>query len=306
MPALSQLIGEHLDELLTAVVDKRELFLAQATPAVESVFSWERLNDVLRSTELDWAHPHVEGAAPRGLIALARRGAPVDPVGLFRQVQSPRRQPTYRLDPERLYEELRNGGTILVRELDRHDRGMAAMTEDLEKLLDAPVMPGAFASWGGETGFDLHWDTTDNLVVQVAGRRRWTLWRPTLPSPVGGSDAPRPDGPADWSGTLEPGDVLYFPRGWWHCPEGLGGPALHVTFGIYRRTGLDLFRWFCDQFAPGVTDLSDVRQAIDEHWDQAIVSRFLAAQWETTVPNRATFDLPWAAVGESVVQFPTV
>jgi hypothetical protein len=293
---LSSLLGDHGAEVVTAAVAKRHAFLPGAAPMVESVFSWPRFNDVLRSAELDWVHPHVEGGAPRDLMALARRGSPVDPVGLFRQVLSPRRQPTYRLDPERLYQELRGGGTILVRELDRHVPDVAAVTQDLERLFDAPVMPGAFASWGDEAGFDLHWDTTDNLVVQVSGSRRWTLWRPTFPSPVGGSEAPRPEGPGVWSATLEAGDVLYFPRGWWHCPEGLGAPALHLTFGIYRRTGLDLFRWFCDQYAPGLTDPSVLRQRLDEEWNDAVVSQFLARQWETTVPNRATFDLPSAGV----------
>src|SRR5690606_36663792 len=45
---------------------------------------------------------------------------------------------------------------------------------------------------------------------------------------------------------LEPGDVLYIPRGWIHEAKTEDGSSLHVTFGIHAPTGRDLLRTAID------------------------------------------------------------
>ena len=48
---------------------------------------------------------------------------------------------------------------------------------------------------------------------------------------------------AAWSGTLREGDVLYVPRGWWHAAFPMDEPSLHLTVGLWNRTGLDYLQW---------------------------------------------------------------
>ena len=55
--------------------------------------------------------------------------------------------------------------------------------------------------------------------------------------------ARKPEGVPLWEGTLEDGDLLYIPRGWWHVALPLNEPTLHLTVGIHNRTGLDLLGW---------------------------------------------------------------
>jgi ribosomal protein L16 Arg81 hydroxylase len=50
-----------------------------------------------------------------------------------------------------------------------------------------------------------------------------------------------------WQGTLEDGDVLYMPRGWWHVAFPRDEPTLHVTLGIRHPTGADVLTWVLDQ-----------------------------------------------------------
>jgi hypothetical protein len=277
-------LGRALTEAVEAAAATGEAqHLRDVVAAPEMLFSWDRLNGALRAGELEWVHPHIEDGRPRYRLALFRAGKMIDPAQFFRALRSPRGAQTYRLDVEALTAELRTGGTFVVRDLDRHDDAVAAAAGALEERFDAPVMGGAFASWGDTTGFDLHWDAMDNVAVQVAGTRKWSLWRPAIPNPVEGLDMAHPEGPADLECVLEPGDALWFPRGWWHRPEGLGPPALHLTFGIYRRTGLDFVRWACERLCS--LDLT-------RPWTDDVIDSFWADERARGLENRLSFTLP--------------
>lgn len=88
----------------------------------------------------------------------------------------------------------------------------------------------------------LHWDTFDNLFVQIFGEKRFLLFSPTQTEylyPVYGSDGPTAsrinvfDSEETQSKfprfeqaefidlTLEPGDMLFIPKGWWHAADSL-------------------------------------------------------------------------------------
>ena len=86
----------------------------------------------------------------------------------------------------------------------------------------------------------LHTDPHHNLLCQVVGRKYVRLYRPSLapalyPHPTGMHtnssrvDLDAPDhgafpafGAAPWADVaLEPGQMLYIPRGWWHYVKSL-------------------------------------------------------------------------------------
>lgn len=91
-----------------------------------------------------------------------------------------------------------------------------------------------------------HFDSNANIVFQLAGRKRWTVApntdvsNPTqrynvnfdkVPSALRHYVPKLPKSmPANaWSFVLEPGSVLFLPRGWWHATEGVEA-SLSVNF----------------------------------------------------------------------------
>lgn len=97
-------------------------------------------------------------------------------------------------------------------------------------------------------GFAPHYDDVDVFIVHTAGRKRWRVYKPLPgaalpPTPSPDFDERRDDIGAPLLDTvLEPGDLLYLPRGTVHQAEALGRePALHVTVSAnQRKTWADL------------------------------------------------------------------
>ena len=83
------------------------------------------------------------------------------------------------------------------------------------------------------------------MVLQVAGRKRWQVYRPTRLNPLPDDEvaAPKPTVPPVWEGMLEDGDMLYIPRGWWHVAFPVGEPSLHLTLATEPPLGTHLLAW---------------------------------------------------------------
>lgn len=118
------------------------------------------------------------------------------------------------------------------------------LVTSLERHFNTPVGCNAYWTPSGSQGFAPHFDDIDALVVQLEGRKRWRLYPPRRSAEV----LPRVSSPnfsaADVGAplaavVLEPGDVLYMPRGLIHEAFSLpsdAGHSLHITLSMGQRT----------------------------------------------------------------------
>lgn len=82
------------------------------------------------------------------------------------------------------------------------------------------------------------WQEHDSLVVQAAGEKRWRLYTPTFLSPRAERGPSHED--TVWEGTLQAGDCLYIPWGWWHEELPTASTALYLVFRFTNPRGSDL------------------------------------------------------------------
>jgi len=107
----------------------------------------------------------------------------------------------------------------------------------LEEAFGALVGANIYWTPKDTQGLAPHWDSIDAFVLQLNGTKKWKLWKnPEMDLPPGDSSE---DMQMDELGEplaeieLEPGDMLYMPRGIVHCAH--SGPeesSIHVTFSV--------------------------------------------------------------------------
>ncbi|MCD0450895.1 cupin domain-containing protein [Actinocorallia sp. API 0066] len=155
------------------------------------------------------------------------------------------------VDMRRLAGLLDGGATLVVDQVNVFDPTLEAACRALQWWSRERVQANVYLTTNDATGFDLHWDDHDVLIVQLAGEKRWEVRGGSRRAPMY-RDAARNSTPgADvvWTGVLRPGEVMHIPRGSWHkaTRKGLGtGLSMHVTFGLVQRTGVHWMSWLAD------------------------------------------------------------
>lgn len=144
---------------------------------------------------------------------------------------------------------LEEGGTISLRQLERLKPAIAQLQQTLHRETGHLTHVNAYLTPTGAHGLKYHYDPYVTLILQVSGRKTWPLHRPFTVNPVREYGSFHVVGftpeqrrfleftePVQ-SITLEPGDVLWLPRGWVHSPYTVGDePSLHLTVAIRERT----------------------------------------------------------------------
>jgi bifunctional lysine-specific demethylase and histidyl-hydroxylase NO66 len=178
-------------------------------------------------------------------VRVVRDGAPIPPARYVRPGRLGGKPLADLVDPGRLLAELENGATVVLQGLHRYHPPLADFCRQLELELTHPIQTNAYLTPPGERGLAAHYDTHDVIVLQVAGRKQWTVHHPTRPLPLPSQPWSTSDqalGQVALDRTLVPGDALYLPRGFPHRADAVAEPSLHLTIGITSPTWMDLVR----------------------------------------------------------------
>ncbi|WP_252438879.1 cupin domain-containing protein [Pseudonocardia humida] len=137
------------------------------------------------------------------------------------------------------------GTTVVLQALHRTWPAVADFARELGGELGHPVQANAYVTPASSKGFSAHYDVHDVFVLQVAGRKHWTVHAPVHADPLRSQPwndhaaavaARAADDEPALDVVLEPGDALYLPRGWLHSATALGGVSAHLTVGVHVVT----------------------------------------------------------------------
>ena len=282
------------DAFLTRFWGKSFLRLAGQQGKFEFLISWEELNSILEQHHLK---------PPR--LKLLKDNKQIDP-SLYLAINDQRSK----LRPAAFINQLAEGATLILDCVDELAPAVGHLADSWQEVLRSRTNVNLYAGWRTQTGLDLHWDVQDTMILQISGRKHWTVYQPTRLHPLREDVAPgKPTGEPFWEGVVEDGDLLYLPRGWWHVARPLDEPSLHLTVTIAPADGMDLLRWAIKQLlsdpevrmnVPHLASESErkdyvekMRERLMEVWSDDVLERFLA-EWEMTVPLRPQLRLPFA------------
>ncbi|MEU8567889.1 cupin domain-containing protein [Streptomyces pathocidini] len=180
-----------------------------------------------------------------------REGEEVHPAIYFTDSVSPRGQSIPMVNMHSLGRLLGEGATIILDQANVFDPTLEVACRALQWWSHERVQVNAYLTTNEASGFPLHWDDHDVVIVQLAGDKEWEVRGASRPVPMY-RDADPNNTPSEeiiWAGVMKTGDVMHIPRGHWHqaTRNGQGtGKSLHVTFGITKRTGASWLAWLGD------------------------------------------------------------
>ena len=159
------------------------------------------------------------------------------------------------IDVPRALAAFADGATLVLQALHHTHPPLAAFCRALEEELGQPVQANAYFTPRDSQGLPVHHDTHDVFCLQVSGSKRWLVYQPVLELPLRDqryrSELGEPGEPV-LDLVLEPGDVLYMPRGWLHQALTSDTDSLHLTIGANAYTWLDALKAALDACADDV------------------------------------------------------
>ncbi len=144
---------------------------------------------------------------------------------------------------------LDDGATLVLQGLHRTWPPLVSFGSRLADELGHPVQINAYITPPQSRGFAAHYDVHDVFVLQVTGRKHWTIHAPVVTDPLENQPweqhraavaARAANDPPLIDVVLEAGDALYLPRGTIHAADTLGETSIHLTVGVHPVTRYQL------------------------------------------------------------------
>jgi len=128
--------------------------------------------------------------------------------------------------------------TFQVHQPQRFVDGLWGVIEKLETYLGSLVGTNVYITPGGAQGLAPHCDDVEIIVLQLEGKKTWKLYKPMVElSRDYTQDLKEADiGEPIMEITLQPGDLLYFPRGTIHQAKTEGDShSTHLSVSTYQQ-----------------------------------------------------------------------
>ncbi len=217
---------------------RRPLHLKGGADKFVAVMNWAKLNDLLGMATI-WSQVSLQLVLDKEPVPVARYCASA--VGRDGgQVLRP--------DPDQVQSFLKRGATLVANDIDHLSAGLTAFSQAMEQALGGKVQGNLYLSSRRRQGFASHYDTHDLFAVQVEGTKTWQIYEGRAVDPIAHpmfkgysrEQRERARGAKLLDVRMEPGDLLYLPRGQYHDALADEGGAVHIAFGVTYPIGVDV------------------------------------------------------------------
>jgi lysine-specific demethylase/histidyl-hydroxylase NO66 len=148
-------------------------------------------------------------------------------------------------DLPELHRAYAHGKTVIINSLERRWPAVAAMNRNLEAFFGCRVHTNLYLTPPGAQGFGAHYDPDENFILQIDGSKHWRFYGPARELPLLEEKAPIPAkqlATPTLEALLQPGDLLYIPRGHVHEAFTSDTSSLHLTVAVRVYRWVDLLQ----------------------------------------------------------------
>lgn len=138
-------------------------------------------------------------------------------------------------DYDRLY---RDGCTVQALQPQHYHAPMTQLITQLERLFGGLVGANCYLTPPRSQGLAPHYDDVEVFVLQLEGTKAWRLYHPSrsLPREHSGDFAREEIGEPFQELELQPGDLMFLPRGCIHEARTSDLGSAHMTISVYQKT----------------------------------------------------------------------
>ncbi|WTO32907.1 cupin domain-containing protein [Streptomyces achromogenes] len=274
-------------QALSVLVDDPSTFAAQLpTDPVVFVRDTKAISSLITLADMDQLV--TTGGARRAGFTVARRSKPAPATAVTLTQYTTDEDVRDLADPLGVAAAVQSGYSFNLTNVQRFSDRLGRFTDRLSYEIGALVKAYTFLTPPHSEGTQHH-DTGSNFICQTVGTKIWKMYRPALRNPLtrnswswaGITEEDRKrliDGPPDLEITLDPGSVLWMPRGWIHVGSTTDDLSLHVSFRVETSTqhwlATTLVNWLADQ--QGFREDLTMKFDATEESAQAEVRRLIA------------------------------
>lgn len=147
------------------------------------------------------------------------------------------------VDLDRVLSLHRQGATIILRAFHEWSWPVQSLRRMFEAVFECPVQVNVYLTPPGGQSTPAHFDTHDIFILQIEGAKHWRMWQSSRRLPLHDEYFDKnkhPVGSTESDITLQPGDLLYMPRGAVHEPRTTTSYSIHISVGVVVATWADL------------------------------------------------------------------
>lgn len=145
-------------------------------------------------------------------------------------------------DPQKIRAWIQRGASILLADIGSIGPGIRNFVHMLQESLRGKAQANAYFSARNLKAFPPHFDYHEVFALHLTGQKTWRIYEGKEDRPIPGSERLSPEEMTSRAGrvaeeiTLNPGDLLYLPRGQYHDALADRGGTLHIAFGLTLPT----------------------------------------------------------------------
>jgi len=227
-----------LDTFLTEHLDKKPLHVRGGAAKFARMMSWDVLTMLLNQRVL-W-NPST--------LSMVMDAVTLPPQEFCRNDRTMDGQVGRVVDQERVRGWLQRGASLVLNRIETLTPELRAFVDGLARDMCVTAQCNLYCSWRGHQAFPSHFDTHDVFAVHIAGEKRWNIYQRHFESPVLHPKFKSLDqafheqhkGPVSQVVDMEPGDLLYIPRGYYHDAMASSTGTIHIAVSALPLLGLDI------------------------------------------------------------------
>ena len=151
----------------------------------------------------------------------------------------------YLIDNDKMYVLLNQGATLVINGVDKKIPKLINFCSALERELKFRLRANVYITPPNAQGFAAHYDDHDVFIMQISGTKIWQLYDAPIELP-----SRQPDQKTgkhvletpEFEVELNPGDLLYIPRGIIHQAFTTATTSIHITLGLLPTYWFELLR----------------------------------------------------------------